>query len=76
MQKVEEYNITHSLLLNADETPSKYASTAGYPLAEKKFKSVPIAAIADKRAITATFVKKLNCKFLPMQWIYCGKTSE
>ena len=76
VQKVEKYNISHSLILNADHTLSKYVPTARYTLAEKNPKSVPIAAAADKRAITATFVETLDCKSFPMQLIYGGKTSQ
>ena len=76
VQKVEKYNIPHSLILKDDQTPSKYVATACYKLAEKKSKSVPIADGADKRAITATFVETLDCKLLPMQLIYGGKTSQ
>ena len=66
VQKVEKYNISHSLILNADQTPSKYGPTASYTLVEKNSKSVPIAGGTDKRAITATFVETLDCKFLPI----------
>ena len=76
VQKVEKYNIPHSLILNADQTPSKYVPTACYTLAEKNSKSLPIAGGADKQAITAIFVEILDCKFLPMQLIYGGKTSQ
>ena len=61
VQKVEKYNIPHSLILNADQTPSKYVPTPRYRLAEKNSKSVPIAGGADKQAITATFVETLDC---------------
>ena len=57
VQKVEKYNIPHSLILNVDQTPSKYVLTARYTLAEKNSKNVQIADGADKRTITATFVK-------------------
>ena len=67
VQKVEKYNISLSLIVNADQTPSKYVPTARYTFAEKNFKSAPIAGGADKRAITATFVEKLICKFRPIQ---------
>ena len=43
---------------------------------KKNCKSVPIAGGEDKRAITATFVETLDCKFLPMQLIYGEKTSQ
>ena len=35
VQKVEKYNIPHSLIFDADQTPSKYIPTARYALAEK-----------------------------------------
>ena len=76
VQKVEKYNIPHSLILHADQTPSKYIPTARYALAEKKSKSVPMAGGSDKGAITANFVETLDCKFLPMQLIYSGETSQ
>ena len=76
VQKVEKRNIPHSLILNTDQTPSKYVPTARYTLAENYSKSVTMAGGADKRAITATFVETLNCKFLPMKLIYGGKTSQ
>ena len=37
VQKVEKYNIPHSLIFDADQTPSKYIPTARYTLAEKVF---------------------------------------
>ena len=74
VQKVERCNIPHSLILNTDETPSKYVPIARYTLAEKSSKNVPKAGGADKWAISATFVETLYCKFLPIQSIYGGKT--
>ena len=74
VQKVEKYNIPHSPILHADQTPRKYVPTARYTLAEKKYKSVPIAGGSDKRAITANFVETLDCKFRSMQLMYGGKT--
>ena len=62
--------------MNADQTPSKYLPTARYTLAEKNSKNVLIAGGADKRAITATFVEMLDCKFLHVQLIYGGKNSQ
>ena len=76
VQKVEKYNIPHSLILNADQTPNKYVPTARYTLAEKNSKKVSIAGGADKRAITVIFLEKLDYKFLPMSLIYSVKTSQ
>ena len=64
VQDVKKYNIPYSLILNADQTPSKYVPTARYTLREKNSESVPIAVGAEKRAITITFVETLDCKFL------------
>ena len=76
VKKVEKHDILHSLILNADQTPSKYVPSARYTLAQKNSKEVPIAGGADKRAITATFVETLDSKFLPIQLIYGGKTKQ
>ena len=76
VQKVEKRNIPHSLILNTDQTPSKYVPTARYTLAENYSKSVTMAGGADKRAITATFFEMLDCKFLHVQLIYGGKNSQ
>ena len=35
-----------------------------------------MAGGSDKGAITANFVETLDCKFLPMQLIYSGETSQ
>ena len=76
IKKVEKHSIPHSLILNTDQTPSKYVPSARYTLAQKNSKEVPVAGGADKRTITATFVEKLDSKFLPMQLIYGGKTKQ
>ena len=73
VKKVEKHDIPHSLILNADQTPSKYVPSARYTLAQKNSKEVPIAGGADKRAITATFVETLDSK---LQLIYGGKTKQ
>ena len=71
VKKVEKHSIPHSLILNVDQTPSKYVPSARYTLAQRNSKEVP-----DKRAVTATFVETLDSKFLPMQLIYGGKTKK
>ena len=44
---------------------------------EKKWtRNAPISEIDDKRSITATFSITMENKFLPMQLIYKGKTSQ
>ena len=44
---------------------------------EKKWtKNAPVSEIDDKKSITATFSITMENKFLPMQLIYKGKTSQ
>ena len=62
VQKVEKHNIPHSLIINADQTPSKYVPVGRSTLAEKNVKDVPISGSADKR--------------LSFQLIYKGKTTQ
>ena len=49
VQKVENHNISHSLKIIADQTPSKYVPVVRSTLAEKNVKDVPISGSADKR---------------------------
>ena len=43
---------------------------------KKGTKNVPISGLDNKRSITATFSITMENKFLPMQLIYKGKTSQ
>ena len=71
---VEKHCIPSALVLNLDQTPSKFVPSGNHTLAKKGSKSVSIAGSSDKRNITATFVISLEGDFLPMQLIYGGKT--
>lgn len=73
---VEEHKIPESLILNLDQTPSKYVPVGNSTLAKKGASCVVIAGSADKRCITATFSVTLSGEFLPMQLIYGGKTTQ
>ena len=76
VQKDEKHNIPHSLIINADQTPSKNVPARRSTLTEKNVKDVPISGSADKRSITATFAETLDGSFLPFQLIYKGKTTQ
>ena len=76
VNKVEKHNIPDSLIINADQTPSKYVPVGRTTLAKKNTKDVPISGSADKRSITATFAETLDGTFLPFQLIYKGKTKQ
>ena len=74
--KIEKYNVPNSLILNLDQTPTKYVPGSSRTQAQKGSVSVPIAGSNDKRMITATFTITLDGLFLAMQLIYGGKTSK
>ena len=76
VSKIEKYKIPHSMVINIDQTPSKYAPVSSRTLAPRNSKHVSIFGSSDKRAITATFGITLDNSFLPMQLIYGGKTTQ
>ena len=76
VKKIEENDIPASLVLNLDQTPSKFVPGCNKTLAKKGSKTVSIAGSTDKRMITATFVITLRGDFLPIQLIYGGKTKK
>ena len=63
---IEKYNIPPSLVLNLDQTPSKFVPGSRSTLAKKKVQPM----------ITLTFAVTLNGTFLPMHIIYGGKTKK
>eukprot|EP00794_Sanderia_malayensis_P006691 gene6691-7447_t len=73
---IEKYNIPPSLIINLDQTPSKYVPVGNTTLAQKNSCNVIVAGSSDKRTITATFAITLRGDFLPMQLIYGGKTNQ
>ena len=66
------HNIPDELIINADQTPSKYVATDKI-MAEK---NVSIKGSSDKHQITATFAETLAGDILPFQLIYKGKTKR
>ena len=73
---IENKKIPKSLVINLDETLSKYVPGCNKTLAPKGVKNVSIAGSTDKRTITATFSITMDSQFLPMQIMYGGKTSK
>ena len=71
--KVENFSITHSLIVNLDQTPTKYVPVGRTTLGKKNTKTVPIKGSSDKRTITATFAISLQGDFMSVQLIYGGK---
>ena len=73
---MENNKIPNSMVINLDQTSSKYVPGCNKTLALKGIKSVSVAGSTDKRTITATFSITKDGKFLPIQIIYGGKTSK
>ena len=76
VSKVNRYKIPDSLIINIDQTPTKYVPVGKSTLAAKNSKSVSVAGSSDKRTITATFGIAYGNTFLPMQLIYAGTTKK
>ena len=76
VSKVEKYNISHSLIINIDQTPIKYVPVSRSSLAKKNSKAVTFKGSSDKKSITATFSITFSGMFLPMQLIYGGKATK
>ena len=76
VSKVEKYSIPSSLIINLDQTPTKYVPVGNSTLAKKGDSNVTITGSSDKRTITATFAITMRGDFLPMQLIYGGKTKQ
>ena len=74
VNNVEKFQIPSSLVLNLDQTNSKYVSVGKTTIAEKVSNSILISSLSDKS--NATFTITLNGKFLEMQLIYGGKTNQ
>ena len=55
VSKVDKYNIPDSLVINIDQTLTKYVPVSRSTLAKKNSKAVAIKGSSDKRSITATF---------------------
>ena len=69
-----DFDVPDELIINKDQTPSKYVATDGVTMATKGSKHVSQKGSNDKRAITAIYSETLAGDILPLQLIYQGKT--
>ena len=76
VQVVVSHSIPDELIINADQTPSKYVPKANVTMAEKNSKHVARKGVNDKRGITVMLGGSLSGEILPMQLIYKGKTNR
>ena len=63
---VVKYQIPPALIINLDQTTSKYVQISSNTMEKKGTKNVPISGIDDKTSITATFSITMENKFLPI----------
>ena len=71
-----KHNIPDDLIINTDQTPSKFVATDNVTMAKKGGKHISRAGATDKRAITVTLCETLDGQILPFQLIYTGKTKR
>ena len=69
---VDNYQLPTSLIINFDQTPSKYVQVSLMTMQKKGTTNVPISGVDNKRSITATFA---FTTVLLMHIIYKGKTN-
>ena len=62
---VEAHQIPNCVILNLDQTPSKFVPSSNTTLAPRGTKSIPGTGSPDKRATTATFTISHDGDFLP-----------
>ena len=75
-QKVLLHSIPDELVINADQTLSKFVATDNITKAAKGQKYISRAGSSDTRSITLTVCESLDGKSLPFQLIYKGKTQD
>lgn len=79
---VEKCNIPNSLILNRDQTPSKYVTVGGKIMAFKSSSRVGLVLGAvtsvpyHQRAVSLTLTVTLDGKLFPFYIIYSGKTKQ
>jgi len=76
IDKALTHDIPDELIINVDQTPSKFVATDNVTMAAKGEKHISRAGASDKRAITVTLGETLDGHILPFQLIYTGKTQR
>ena len=73
---VKEYNIPPSLILNWDQTGTKFVPTSDWTLAAEGSRQVAVVGLEDKREMTVLLTCTMSGLLLPPQLLYAGKTSR
>ena len=63
-----EYQILDELIINIDQTPSKYVASGKVTMAEKGSRHVSRKGADDKRQVTSTLSETLSGEILPFQF--------
>ena len=74
--KFLQHNIPDEIIINVDQTASKFVTTDNFTTAAKGEKHISRAGATEKRAITGTLCESLDGCMLPFQLIYTGKTER
>ena len=75
-QKVLFHSILDELIINADQTPSKFVAADNITMAAKAPWHITRVGSNDKRSVTLIVCESLDNKILPFQLIYKGKTQR
>ena len=76
IDKALTYDIPDELIINVDQTPSKFVATDNVTMTAEGEKHISRAGATDKRAITVTLAETLDGEVLPFQLIYTRKTKR
>ena len=74
--KVLLYNIPDKLIINTDQTPSKYVATDNLTMAAKGEKQISRPGSNNKRFIKLALCESHNGTILPFQLFYKGKMAR
>ena len=75
-ENVRENKVPPELVINWDQTGTKFVPTSQWTLAEQGAKQVDVTGLDDKRDMTALLACTLSGSLLPPQLIYAGKTTK
>jgi len=68
------YSVPVELVINFDQTALNYVLIPDWTMEKKGTKRVEITTKSDKRQLTTVFAGSATGEFLPLQFIYEGKT--
>ena len=73
---VQVHCIPRESVINWNQTPISVAPTTLWSMAEKGSKRIEVAALNDKRQVTATLPVTMSGMYLPVQILYQGKQKD